>query len=129
MTQSRAIAGQDLPVTVVSDLSALELAPLLALPGVSHTHGLSAIADLSIMSSAKLLVTAAGSALGQWAGFRGDSILLYHPKLFHFKYRDDAASDSPYEGPHWPHGTEMWPVQLTAAVRGPLDRSLFTKYI
>jgi len=121
ITQLRAIAGQDLPVTVVSDGSALELAPLLALPGVSHTPGLSAIADLLIMSSAKLLVTAAGSTFGQWAGFLGDSILLHHPEHFHFLCRGGPTADCPFEGAHWPNEPDSWPSQLIDSIKGLMD--------
>jgi hypothetical protein len=118
--QLRSVSGVELPITLISDGTPDELAPLLQLPKVTHTPGLSAIADLLIMSKAKLLVTAAGSTFGQWAGFLGNPILLHHPEHYHFTCRSDDSSS--FEGAVWPTAPEHWPSELIFAVRALGDQ-------
>lgn len=112
----RSISGPKTPVTIVSDGAASDLAPLLKLPYVTHYPGRSALTDLLLMSKSKLLITAAGSTYGQWAGFIGNPILLHHPEHHHSNCRPVSSDSAPFEGAVWPDTPNAWPHQLTDAV-------------
>jgi hypothetical protein len=112
----RAISGPKTPVTIVSDGAASDLAPLLKLPYVTHHPGRSALTDLLLMSKSQLLITAAGSTYGQWAGFIGNPILLHHPEHHHSNCRPISSDSAPFEGAVWPDTPNAWPHLLTDAV-------------
>lgn len=121
----RAVQGSDLAVTIVSDGSAQELAPLLTLPNVTHTPGRSGLADLILMADSRLLVCSAGSTFSQWGGFLGDPVLIHHPDHMHYFCRPEADRVHVFEGAASPGEIDAWPALLRSNVEalGGTDRS------
>lgn len=108
----RAVQGSDLAVTIVSDGSAQELAPLLAMPNVTHTQGRSGLADLILMADSRLLVCSAGSTFSEWGGFLGDPVLIHHPDHMHYFCRPEADRVRVFEGAAAPGAIDVWPELL-----------------
>ena len=113
----RSVHGSALPVTLVSDGSATELASLLALPHVSHTPGRTGIADLILMANSRLLVCSAGSTFSHWAGFLGDPVLIHHPEHMHDFCRPAMDRKHLFEGAASPDEIDSWPPLLRANVK------------
>jgi hypothetical protein len=114
----RRLHGSELPVTLVSDGSDAELAPLLTLPAVQRHRGRTSIADLMLMADSKLLVCAAGSTYSQWGGFLGDPVLLHHPDHFHYRCRSESDGQRVFEGAVQPGQSASWPPLLKACIAG-----------
>ncbi len=112
----RAVHGSDVPVTIVSDGTAAELASLLALPKVTHTPGRTGLADLILMADSRLLVCSAGSTFSQWGGFLGDPVLIHHPDHMHYFCRPEADRVHVFEGAESPGAVEAWPPLLRSNV-------------
>ena len=94
----REIHGSILPVEVVSDGSAADLAELLSMPGVVMAPKRSKIADILVMARSQVLVPSAGSTFGYWAGFLGESAIVHHPDHFHNPIRPESMNRSRFEG-------------------------------
>ena len=94
----RAMAGWTVPVSIFSDGTDAELAPLLALPQVTRFESPSDPVELAALSRARVIVTSASSTFGLWAAFLSDAIVIHHPDHFHGAVRADADA---WEGP-WP---------------------------
>jgi hypothetical protein len=91
--------GSALPVEIVSDGRTRDLAPLLALPGVSLAPARSKIVDIIMMSRSRILLTSAGSTFSYWAGFLGECALIHHPDNIHPPIRPADVNRVHYEGP------------------------------
>lgn len=113
--QIRARRRENLPVTLFSDGTDAELAPLLALPNVTRSNAGNDVVDLLLMSRASLIVSAAGSTFSQWSGFLADAPLLMHPSHIHAPVRPCYVNERFYEGPAV-GSAEDWPELLRANI-------------
>jgi hypothetical protein len=95
----RKLYGAPLPVEIVSDGSARDLAELLELPNVSMAPSRSKIVDILVMSRSKILLTSAGSTFSYWSGFLGECALIMHPDHTHLPIRPETVNRNSYEGP------------------------------
>lgn len=75
----RAVAGPDIPATVVSDGPREALAPLLRLPEVRLHRPSSPIADLLIAARAKVLIASGASSFSAWGAWLGQMPAISHP--------------------------------------------------
>jgi hypothetical protein len=91
--------GSPLPVEIVTDGSARELAQLLDLPRVSLAPRRSKIVDILMMSRSQILLASAGSTFSYWAGFLGECALILHPDHVHEAIRPAEVNRAHYEGP------------------------------
>lgn len=88
----RAAIDEDLPGVVFSDGSAAQLAPLLAMPGVSRAPRRSAVTDLlAIGQGAAVIASASGFSL--WGAFLGDAPRIHHPGQAIVPLHDDPSRD------------------------------------
>ncbi|MDX2150563.1 MAG: alpha-1,2-fucosyltransferase [Bryobacteraceae bacterium] len=71
-------AGWRVPAFVFSDAPPAELEPLLASGEVRIAHTGSAIADILLMSTARLLIGSGGSTFSGWAAFLGQMPVVTH---------------------------------------------------
>jgi hypothetical protein len=112
----RQVAGGQVPITLVSDGSNAELAPLLAQPGVTRGKEQSALLDMLLLAKAKILITSAGSSFGTWATFLGEGASINHARHFHAPARDAACNAQYFEG-----GVEedvaSWPALLCQQIQ------------
>lgn len=79
VTASREVGGVEVPVVVVSDAPNTELDELLQLPHVTRVDTGSAIGDLLVLSTAKLLIASGGSSFSAWAAFLGQMPTVAYP--------------------------------------------------
>jgi hypothetical protein len=107
----RQIAGQELPVTLFSNGSDDELAPLLAIPGVQRAGRNSDIIDLLLMANSQLIICSAGSTFSYWAGFLADAPVLLHPDHIHEPLRPDSVNERYFEG-GVREPSDQWPLLL-----------------
>ncbi|MDI1483033.1 hypothetical protein [Polyangium sp. y55x31] len=75
----RAIASEPVPVTVFSDSSDHELAPLLALPRTTRAPERPAIVDLLLLARSRVVIPSAWSTFSMWSAFLSDAPVLLHP--------------------------------------------------
>ncbi len=106
---------ENLPVTLFSDGTDTDLAPLLVLPNVTRSNAGNDVVDLLLMSRASLIVSAAGSTFSQWSGFLADAPLLMHPSHIHAPVRPRHINERFYEGPAVGNA-EDWPELLRANI-------------
>lgn len=112
----QAVALKPLTVAVFSDGSRAELAELLAVPNTVLSPKRTAIADILIMSRAKILILSAGSTFGAWAGLLGDCAVVTHPDHTHQSIRDAKTNERVFEG-KVDGPIENWPAQFTDAIK------------
>lgn len=110
----RALAGQDLPVTVFTDGSAQDVAALLALPHVKLAAPNPDIVDLLLLSRARCIVVSAASTFSYWAAFLSDAAVVLHP-----------AHSAPIRSPSWQ--AHCFEGALQEA--GPQARALLTRQL
>ena len=94
----REIHGSEVPVMVISDGSPDQFRELLDMPNVSLGPRNSAIVDILMMASSKVLVTSAGSTFSYWGGFLGDCALIMHPDHIHQSLRPRWVNERFFEG-------------------------------
>ncbi|MGF1587806.1 MAG: glycosyl transferase [Pleurocapsa sp.] len=94
----RAIAGHNIPTTVVSDGYDEELSELLQLPQVFRSSSASALSDLLFLAKSKLLITSAGSTFSSWASYLGRCPTICHPAHFHSGVFSPEISQTIFEG-------------------------------
>jgi hypothetical protein len=75
----RQIAGANVPVRVFSDGRDDELAPLLALPGVTRAAPNPSIVDILLLSRSPIVLTTCGSTFSGWACYLGEPVSLWYP--------------------------------------------------
>ena len=112
----RKLHGSPLPVEIVTDGGARELAELLALPNVSIAPRRSKVIDILMMSRSKILLCSAGSTFSYWAGFLGECALIMHPDHIHQPIRPEAVNRSCYEGALVGR-PENWPALFLKSLR------------
>ena len=95
----RAMAAQDLPVSIFTDGFKHEFTSLPQLKNVSFVEGNRDIVDLILLSKSKIVVTSAGSTFSYWAGFLSDSPIIMHPDHIHQPLRIGHIAEIAYEGP------------------------------
>jgi hypothetical protein len=88
--------GEDTLVNVFSDATEEELAPLTALPCVRSVQGNSAIEDMLLMSSHRMLV-ASGSTFSMWASFLGQMPTIWFPGQMKFRLLREDDCEIEYE--------------------------------
>jgi hypothetical protein len=93
----RVCARWPVPITVYSDGTASELAPLLALDDVRRAQNMRDVGHLLSMARAKLIVASAGSTFSLWAGFLSQAAIILHPDHIHARIR--PVESGLYEGP------------------------------
>jgi hypothetical protein len=113
--QIRARRQDNLPVTLFSDGTDAELAPLLALPNVTRSRASNDVVELLLMSRASLIVSAAGSTFSLWSGFLADAPLIMHPSHIHQPVRPHNVNERFYEGPAT-GASSRWPALLCANI-------------
>ena len=87
-----------MPVEIVTDGKASDLAELLSIPSVTMAPKRSKIADILVMARSKVLVPSVGSTFGYWAGFLGDAAIVHHADHFHNPIRPDSVNHQRFEG-------------------------------
>jgi hypothetical protein len=112
----RKLHGTPLPVEIVTDGRARDLAELLELPNVSMAPKRSKIVDILMMSRSKILLTSASSTFSYWGGFLGDCALIMHPDHIHKPIRPEAMNRNCYEGP-LVGAPETWPTLFVKNLR------------
>lgn len=73
------VRWKHLPIKIVSDGSAAELAEIVALPRCQFVTTHSAVGDILLMSRAELLLASGYSTFSMWASFLGQMPTLYYP--------------------------------------------------
>ena len=111
----QAAAGKPLTVAVFSDGTRAELEELLAVPNTVLSPKRTAIADIFIMSKAKILILSAGSTFGAWAGLLGDCAVITHPDHTHQSIRDAKTNERLFEGKVSGPMAD-WPKEFIAAI-------------
>lgn len=81
ITSIRAALGSAAPVRLFSDAKDEQLAPLLALPGVSRAPDNPSIVDMFMLSRARVLVTTGTSSFSAWASYLGGMPTIWYPGL------------------------------------------------
>ena len=91
LLQIREMNGHDVPALIVSDGNALDLEEILTLPNVSLAKTSTAIADLILLSNAKVILGSGGSSFTAWGSFLSKAITLTIPgqSLQWFNISDD----------------------------------------
>jgi len=79
LSQIREHAGQDIPALIISDGNSSDLAEILSLPGVSLAKTKTAIADLLLLSKAKIILGSGGSSFTAWGSFLSKATTLTIP--------------------------------------------------
>ena len=88
--------GEKTHVNVFSDARDKELSSLLALPGVRRVQGNSAIEDILLISSHRVLV-ASGSTFSMWASFLGQIPTLWFPGQMKFRLLRRSGAETEFE--------------------------------
>ena len=100
----RSCAGTKLPVTIFSDGSDEECRFLTRIEGIHRAPKLSDLADMIIMSKARVIIPSAGSTFGLWSSFLSSAAVIVHPDHYHAPIRPPAINSTKFEGPavgHW----------------------------
>jgi hypothetical protein len=97
-SQIRYAAGKCLPVTVFSDGSDDELAPLLDMPGVKRAPSNPEIVDMLLLSRSKVLVTCPASTFSNWAAFLSDGVVIRDYLFPHKDARPQEINQIFFEG-------------------------------
>lgn len=79
LLQIREMNGNDVPALIISDGNALDLQEILALPNVSLAKTNTAIADLVLLSDAKVILGSGGSSFTAWGSFLSKAITITIP--------------------------------------------------
>jgi hypothetical protein len=74
----RNVLGKNIPVNVFSDAADEDLALLLDMPSVRRVQGNTAIEDILLISSHRVLI-ASGSTFSMWASFLGQIPTVWFP--------------------------------------------------
>jgi len=96
LEETRKYLGGDVKVNLFSDAQDEELLPLMALPGVRRVLGNSAVEDMLLISSHRILV-ASGSTFSMWASFLGQIPTLWFPGQMKFHLLRGEAPEIEYE--------------------------------
>jgi hypothetical protein len=72
----RALAGNDMPVTIFTDAQQHELEELLRLPNISIAENKPDMLDILLMSKSKIMVLSKSSTFSYWAAYLSDAIVL-----------------------------------------------------
>jgi len=88
--------GEKVPVNLFSDAKYKELSPLMDLPWVHRVHGNSAIEDMLLLSSHRLLV-ASGSTFSMWASFLGQIPTIWFPGQMKFRLLRQVSEEIEFE--------------------------------
>ncbi len=109
----REITRAPLPVTVFSDGSDAELAPLLALPSTTRAPERPAIVDILLLARSRVVLPSAWSTFSLWSAFLSDAPVLLHPMEHeHLRaVRPASLNDHFYEGTV-PERVADWPALL-----------------
>jgi hypothetical protein len=79
LTIVRRVSGRTLPAVVVSDAADDSLTDLLRMDDVRRVDTGSAIADLLVLTRARLLIASGGSTFSAWAAFLGQMPTVAYP--------------------------------------------------
>jgi len=92
LTFVRDVARRSIPAVVVSDGTAEQLRPLLALPDVRFARPGCAISDLLTLAHSKVFIGSGGSSFSGWASFLSGATTITHPgqSLQWFKIDDSG---------------------------------------
>ncbi len=113
----RELRGIQIPVTVFSDGTPAELAPLLSIPGVVLAPRKPAIVDLLIMSAGQVLVPSVGSTFGYWAGFLGEAAMVMRERHIYESVRPAHVNARCFEGAAI-GPPQAWPELLKQRIAG-----------
>jgi hypothetical protein len=94
----RSFCGYNIPVTIFTDGSAVEIKELFNLENITMAEANADMVQLLHMSKSKLIILSATSTYGKWAGFLSDAIIIDHHIHFHgpTRLKDDCSY---YDGP------------------------------
>ncbi len=112
----RSITQSLTPISIFSDARPEELAPLLELPNVNYRSTDSAIADILLLASSKVIILSGDSTFGYWSAYLSTGSVIYHPKNSSFSCRDDLRKESFFEGAVASSTTE-WPEALVKRLK------------
>ncbi|MFN0293148.1 hypothetical protein [Pedobacter helvus] len=79
LKQIREVAGKDIPALIISDGNATDLKEILSLPNIALANTSSALADLLLLSKAKIILGSGGSSFTAWGSFLSKAITLTIP--------------------------------------------------
>jgi len=96
--QIREVAANCLPVTIFSDGTDEELAPLLDMPKVQRADPNPDIVDLLLLSQSKILVTSPASTFSNWAAFFSQGVVIRDHLFPHKSARPDSFNEIMFEG-------------------------------
>jgi hypothetical protein len=114
------------------DGEASELKAALSLSAVQKAARDEAIFDLLLMSRAQLIITAASSTFGYWAGFLADAAVILHPDHIYAPHRPIWINKHSFEGraigsfASWPDllGKNVKNIRISAAL--PYNKTIPT---
>lgn len=87
------------PISIFSDGTREELAPLLAVPDTRLVSLRSDLAEILFMARSEVIVPGAGSTFSAWAGFLSDAHYVHHPDHFYCAARPPGAYwEGPWDG-------------------------------
>ncbi|MFO0941598.1 MAG: hypothetical protein U0930_12625 [Pirellulales bacterium] len=107
----RAVAGNDVPVTLFSDGKDKDLQDILSLGNITRAENNSAIIDIYRMARSKVLVCSAGSTFSYWSCFIGGQPTILHRDHIHKPLRTAEWNESSFEG-GVAEQVESWPSLL-----------------
>lgn len=79
LSQIRAHAGDNIPALIISDGDSADLTEILSLPNVSLANTKTALADLLLLSKAKIILGSGGSSFTAWGSFLSKAITITIP--------------------------------------------------
>jgi hypothetical protein len=113
----RDIAGEQWPVTIFTDASKDEIAPVLMLPQVTLATPQADILDLLQFSKSRVLVLSQSSTFSYWAAFLSDAIVLRPYNDWQKQLKNDADKNK-YPEISWQINHEGCRQLLATALQG-----------
>jgi len=95
---ARNVAGSDLPVTVFTDASPVEIREVLELPEVSMATEKPDILDILLMSRSKMIVLSQSSTFSYWGAFLSDAIVVRPSGDWQAELRPAEVNAQVFEG-------------------------------
>ena len=111
VSQIREASGKCLPVTIFSDGSDNELAPLLDMPRVKRASTNPEIVDILLLSRSQVLVTCPASTFSNWAAFLSGGVIIRDYLFPHKPARPQEVNKTSFEGIPG-EDTSDWPALL-----------------
>lgn len=89
---------EELPVTIFTDASAMEISEIFSIPNVCMAEKKPDILDILLMSKSKVVVLSQSSTFSYWAAFLSDAIIIKPANDWQNNLRDEDSNGKYFEG-------------------------------